>query len=57
MHHGGSLPGFISEYIRLVDDGVSVIVLMNMDDADVRGLARGVAALHLQGAPAVTGAR
>ena len=57
VHHGGSLPGFISEYIRLVDDGVSVIVLMNMDDADVRGLARGVAALHLQGAPAVTGAR
>jgi len=57
VHHGGSLPGFISEYIRLVDDGVSVIVLMNMDDADVRALARGVAALYLQGAPAVMGAR
>ena len=30
---------------------------MNMDDADVRGLARGVAALYLQDAPATTGAR
>ena len=57
VHHGGSLPGFISEYARFVDDGVSVIVLMNMDDGDVRGLARGVAALYLQDAPATSGAR
>jgi CubicO group peptidase (beta-lactamase class C family) len=57
VHHGGSLPGFISEYARFVDDGVSVIVLMNMDDADVRGLARGVAALYFQDSPAITGAR
>jgi D-alanyl-D-alanine carboxypeptidase len=57
VRHGGSLPGFISEYARFVDDGVSVIVLMNTDDADVRGLARGVAALYLQEAPAATGAR
>ena len=57
VRHGGSLPGFISEYARFVDDGVSVIVLMNMDDADVRGLARGVAALYLQDVPSRTGAR
>ena len=57
VRHGGSLPGFISEYARFVDDRVSVIVLMNMDDADVRGVARGVAALYLQDAPAATGAR
>jgi D-alanyl-D-alanine carboxypeptidase len=57
VHHGGSLPGFISEYARFVDDRISVIVLINTDDADVRGLARGVAALYLQDAPAATGAR
>jgi CubicO group peptidase (beta-lactamase class C family) len=57
VHHGGSLPGFISEYARFPEDRTSVIVLMNMDDADVRGLARGVAALYLQSAPAATGAR
>ena len=57
VRHGGSLPGFISEYARFVDDRVSVIVLMNMDDADVREVARGVAALYLQDAPAATGAR
>jgi len=57
IHHGGSLPGFISEYTRLVDDRISVIVLINMDDADVRGLARGVAALYLQDVPATAGAR
>ena len=49
--------GFISEYARFPDDRVSVIVLMNKDDADVREVARGVAALYLQGAPAATGAR
>ena len=57
VHHGGSLPGFISEYARFVDDRVSVIVLINMDDADVRGLARGIAALYLSDVPAVTGGR
>jgi D-alanyl-D-alanine carboxypeptidase len=57
VHHGGSLPGFISEYTRLIDDRITVIVLINMDDADVRALARGVAALYLQEAPAATGAR
>lgn len=57
VHHGGSLPGFISEYTRLVDDGISVVALINMDDADVRVIARGVAALYLQDAPAAVGAR
>ena len=58
VRHGGSLPGFISEYSRFVDDRLSVIVLMNLDDADVRRIAEGVAALYLQDAPAAaTGAR
>jgi D-alanyl-D-alanine carboxypeptidase len=57
VRHGGSLPGFISEYARFPDDGLSVIVLMNTDDADVRAVARGVAALYLQDAPAAAGAR
>jgi D-alanyl-D-alanine carboxypeptidase len=57
IRHGGSLPGFISEYARFPDDRLSVIVLMNTDDADVRALARGVAALYLEQAPVATGAR
>ena len=58
VRHGGSLPGFISEYSRFVDDNLSVIVLMNLDDANVRGIAEGVAALYLPDAPGVpTGAR
>jgi CubicO group peptidase (beta-lactamase class C family) len=47
VRHGGSLPGFISEYARFPENHLSVVVLMNMDDADVRALAQGVALLYL----------
>ena len=47
VHHGGGLPGFQSEFARYVDDGLSVVVLINLDDADVEHIALGVAALHL----------
>jgi len=48
IHHGGSLPGFISEYARFPDDRLTVVVLMNTDDANVRALAEGVAGLYLE---------
>jgi len=48
IRHGGSLPGFISEYARFPDDRLTVIVLMNTDDANVRGLGEGVAGLYLE---------
>jgi CubicO group peptidase (beta-lactamase class C family) len=57
VRHGGSLPGFISEYARFVDDGLSVIVLMNLDDANVRAIVEGVAALYLAEKAQTAGAR
>jgi len=36
--HGGSLPGFRSQFARFVDDKLSVIVLTNGDNADVAQL-------------------
>jgi CubicO group peptidase (beta-lactamase class C family) len=47
VHHGGGLPGFQSEFARYPDNRLTVIVLINLDDADVEGIADGVAALYL----------
>lgn len=33
VRHGGSLPGFRSEYVRFVDDRLNIIVLANSDGA------------------------
>jgi len=53
VRHGGGIPGFISEFARYVDDRLTVIVLMNLDDADVEQIATGIAGFFLQGpAPA-----
>src|SRR6185295_2283361 len=49
VHHGGSLPGFRSQFARFVDDKVSVIVLTNGDDADAAFFAVGVAKFYIQG--------
>jgi CubicO group peptidase (beta-lactamase class C family) len=45
--HGGGLPGFKAQYRRYIDDGVTVIILMNLDDADDEGIASGVAERYL----------
>jgi len=45
--HSGGLPGFKAKYHRYIDDGVSVIILMNIDDADDDSIALGVAELYL----------
>src|SRR5262249_15001217 len=34
IHHGGSLPGFRSQFSRLPDDKLSIIVLTNCDNAN-----------------------
>ncbi|MEP7303994.1 MAG: serine hydrolase domain-containing protein [Acidobacteriota bacterium] len=49
VHHGGGVPGFLSEFARYVDDRLTVIVLMNLDDADVEKIANGVAGFFLPG--------
>jgi CubicO group peptidase (beta-lactamase class C family) len=48
VHHGGGIPGFQSEFARYVDDGLTIVVLINLDDADVESIAGGVAALYLE---------
>jgi CubicO group peptidase (beta-lactamase class C family) len=48
VYHGGGMPGFQSEFARFVDDGVTVIVLMNLDDADPTMVMMGVAELYLE---------
>jgi CubicO group peptidase (beta-lactamase class C family) len=45
--HSGGLPGFNAQYRRYVDDGVTVIILMNLDDADDESIAAGVAERYL----------
>jgi CubicO group peptidase (beta-lactamase class C family) len=49
--HGGGLPGFASYFGRYLDDGVSVIVLTNGDDADVVAIANGLADFYLAPSP------
>ena len=47
VHHGGGIPGFQAEFARYLDDRLTVVVLINLDDADVEGIADRVAALYL----------
>jgi D-alanyl-D-alanine carboxypeptidase len=45
--HSGGLPGFKAQFHRYLDDGVTVIMLINLDDADDDSIASGVAELYL----------
>jgi len=45
--HGGGFPGFTSNYLRFVDDGITVIVLANGDDVDTPGITLGIAQRYL----------
>ena len=45
--HSGGLPGFKAQFHRYLDDRLSVIVLMNSDDADDDTILAGVANLYL----------
>jgi D-alanyl-D-alanine carboxypeptidase len=47
VHHNGGLPGFIGRWWRFVDERLSVIMLMNLDDADPAHILNGIAALYL----------
>jgi len=47
IHHGGSLPGFRSQFARLPDDKLSIIVLTNCDNANPVAFVSGVAAFYL----------
>lgn len=43
VYHGGSLPGFRAQMLRLVDDKMTIIVLANADGARPDLIARGIA--------------
>ena len=45
--HSGGLPGFAAQFHRYLDDRVSVIILLNSDDADDDTILTGVAELYL----------
>jgi len=47
-HHGGSLAGFRSEYMRFPNDSLTVIVLTNADLGRPMLIAEGVARLYLR---------
>jgi CubicO group peptidase (beta-lactamase class C family) len=47
VHHGGSLPGFRSQYARFVNDKITVIVLTNLDGGNPAAIAVGVAGFYI----------
>jgi hypothetical protein len=48
VHHTGEMPGFRSEFARFVDDNLTIIFLMNLDDVDPGTILQGVAAPFLR---------
>lgn len=47
VHHGGGMPGARAYYLRFPDDGLAVIVLMNLDDVDPVAIVNRIAELYL----------
>jgi hypothetical protein len=48
VHHGGGMPGFRAEFARFVDDRLTIIILMNLDDVDKDSILYGVAGFYLR---------
>jgi D-alanyl-D-alanine carboxypeptidase len=47
VHHRGGMPGFRADIARFVDEGLTIIVLMNLDDVDIDTIVRGLANIYL----------
>lgn len=47
MHHNGILPGFVSDFIRFPDDGITIVLLSNVDRVRLSRIARDVSAIAL----------
>ena len=47
IHHPGGMPGFRSDIARFIDDGLTIIVLMNLDDVNIDAIVGGLAAAYL----------
>ncbi|MCI0390873.1 MAG: beta-lactamase family protein [Acidobacteria bacterium] len=54
VSHGGGGPGARAKFARFVDDRLTIIVLINLDDVDLDSIVRGVAEFYL---PATAGSR
>jgi CubicO group peptidase (beta-lactamase class C family) len=50
VHHGGGGPGIAAAFARFVDDGLTIILLVNLDDVDRYAILYGVANLYLPAA-------
>jgi D-alanyl-D-alanine carboxypeptidase len=50
VHHGGGMSGFRAEFARFVDDRLTIIILMNLDDVDKDSILYGVAGFYLPAA-------
>jgi len=48
VHHSGGIPGFRAQFARFLDDKLSIIVVMNLDDVDIDSIWRGIADIYLQ---------
>ena len=46
VYHGGGGPGVRTKFARFVDDRLTIIVLINLDDVDVDSIVYGIAALY-----------
>jgi CubicO group peptidase (beta-lactamase class C family) len=47
IHHPGGMPGFRADIARFVDDGLTIIVLMNLDDVNIDAIVGGLAAVYM----------
>ena len=47
MHHNGILPGFVSDFIRFPDDGITIVLLSNLDRVRLSRIARDISAIVL----------
>ena len=50
VRHAGGLPGFAAEFVRFIDEGVSIVALANGNDVDLADVVAGVALVYLPGA-------
>lgn len=47
VQHTGGMPGARSGFVRYLEDRLTIIVLMNLDDVDIDAIVEGLAAVHL----------
>ncbi|OGA53330.1 MAG: hypothetical protein A3G25_05930 [Betaproteobacteria bacterium RIFCSPLOWO2_12_FULL_63_13] len=47
VHHPGGMPGARADVARFVDEGLTIVLTMNLDDVDTNAIVTGVAALYL----------